>query len=84
MKVNVSKPKLDFKINLELTIDEAKALHAISLYESKKFLEFFYEKLGRHYLEPHEKGLVVLFTECHKLETAFKKISDLAAQWNKL
>ena len=83
MKVSFSKPKLDIKINLELTIEEAQALHAMSLYGDKDFLDFFYEKLGRTYLEPHEAGLKQLFTDCKKLEAAFKKIADLAAEWNK-
>lgn len=61
-KVNL-KTKLDYdiKINLELSLEEAKALNIITKYGSKSFLEGYYKQLGKSYLQPHEKGVVSLF-----------------------
>lgn len=49
------------EINLTLTETEARALAVLPSYGTKQFLEYFYKNLGRHYLEPHEKGLISLF-----------------------
>lgn len=49
------------EITLVLTETEARALAVLPSYGTDNFLKYFYEKLGRHYLEPHEKGLVSLF-----------------------
>jgi hypothetical protein len=60
---NNSKLKFSFNatINIELTESEAKALDAIAGYGSNVFLDVFYRKLGKHYLKPHENGLISLF-----------------------
>ena len=80
-KANV---KVEFSITLTLTIGEAKALKAIADYGTKAFLETFYEKMGRYYLEPHETDLILLLEKCNyaipielaKIETACKSISE--------
>lgn len=51
----------EVKINLELTEVEARALEAITVYGTKSFLDYFYRDLGKHYLQPHEKGVYSLF-----------------------
>jgi hypothetical protein len=53
---------VELNINLALTEIEARALEAITTYGTDSFLKVFYEKMGRHYLEPHEKGVRSLFT----------------------
>lgn len=62
------------KIQLELTEIEAQALIAIAGYGSKSFLEVFYKFLGKHYLSPHEKGVVSLFEtiRCEMKQHVFK------------
>ena len=50
-----------FEVNLKLTESEARALDALVGYGFKSFLEVFYKNLGKHYMEPHEKGLQNLF-----------------------
>ena len=45
-----SKIDLDIKINLELTIPEARALNEMVKYGSKAFLEGYYKQLGKSYL----------------------------------
>lgn len=74
--------KQDFKIQLILTEDEARALDALAGYGgenfTKHFLPTFYEKLGKHYMTPYEKGLSTLFENIranipfslHKIEKA--------------
>ena len=53
---------LDFQITLKLTLAEAKALKEITGYGHKPFLEGYYKQLGKSYLQPHEKGVISLFT----------------------
>lgn len=45
------------KITIILDEDEARALDALAGYGDDAFIGHFYEKLGRYYLEPYEKGL---------------------------
>ena len=56
------KPEMSFKIKMTMTEEEARALDAIAGYGADKFLEFFYENMGIHYLKPHEEGLKTLFS----------------------
>lgn len=49
------------KAEIELTLDEARALEAITTYGAKSFLEGYYKQLGKSYLQPHEKGVKSLF-----------------------
>ena len=59
-KIN-SHSSLEFKIVLNLTETEARALQALTVYGTKSFLDYFYRDLGKSYLQPHEKGLIALF-----------------------
>jgi hypothetical protein len=52
---------MEFSVFLKLTEPEARALEAITKYGHKEFLNIYYEKLGKTYLEPHETGLIALF-----------------------
>lgn len=54
-------PTVDVKIQFTLSYEEAAALDALAGYGADGFLKVFYEHLGRHYLEPHERGLRSLF-----------------------
>lgn len=60
MEIN-SGSQMEFQVTLRLTEKEARALNAITVYGVKRFLEMFYEKLGKGYLQPHEKGAESLF-----------------------
>lgn len=51
---------IDAHIETRLTYEEAKALWALFCYDNKKFLEFFYQNMGRAYLEKWEKGFFSL------------------------
>lgn len=44
-----------------LTETEIRALDALVGYGIDSFLTVFYEKLGEHYMKPHESGLRSLF-----------------------
>jgi len=52
---------VEFKINIQLTEVEARALDAIVGYGIKPFLEVFYPKMGEAYLKKHEAGAKTLF-----------------------
>ena len=54
-------PSISATITLELSEAEAAALDALVGYGVEPFLAAFYEKMGRSYLEPYEKGLRSLF-----------------------
>lgn len=55
--------KFEFSIKFILTKGEAQALGALAGYNIEDFLKVFYEKLGKAYLQPHEKDLRNLFKE---------------------
>lgn len=57
----ISTPRLDLSIQFELNYHEAAALDAIAGYGFEQFIRVFYEKMGKHYLQPHENGLRSLF-----------------------
>lgn len=52
---------VDMKITLTLTENEARALHVLVGYGFEPFIKVFYEKLGKHYLEPYHKECKNLF-----------------------
>ena len=54
---------VDVKVEAVFQINEQemRALDALVGYGSDEFIKVFYEKLGRAYMEPHEKGLRSLF-----------------------
>lgn len=53
--------KITCHADITLTETEARALVVLTEYGTDTFLKHFYTFLGRHYLEPHEKGIVSLF-----------------------
>lgn len=57
----MSKPRLDLFVDFRLNADECAALEALAGYGVEPFLQTFYEKMGKNYLEPHEAGLRSLF-----------------------
>jgi len=54
-------PTIAIQLKIELTENEARALDALAGYGADAFLKVFYEKLGEHYMRPHEAGLRSLF-----------------------
>lgn len=57
----VQRPAVEASVTLQLREEEMRALEALTGYGIKGFLEVFYAKMGKHYLEPHEQGLRSLF-----------------------
>ncbi len=53
----VCKPRLDVEITFTINEDEAHALVDLAGYGVDSFIEAFYEKLGKGYMQRHEKGL---------------------------
>ena len=70
-------PKIQIEIRLILTEEEAAALSAIAGYGIDAFLEVFYDKMGKSYLQPHEEGLRSLF------ESAYGNIPPIMRQSEK-
>ena len=72
-----AKANVEFTIKFSLTKGEAEALEAIVGYGSDVFLEHFYAKLGKSYLQPREKDLRSLFTRIQSdLPKEIQKISN--------
>jgi len=62
-----AKVGVNFEILLTLNETELRALDALVGYGVDPFLKVFYEKLGKAYMEPHEKGLRSLFDKIDEL-----------------
>lgn len=48
---------MGLEVVLIISESEARALDALAGYGDDAFIKQFYEHLGKHYMEPHEKGL---------------------------
>jgi hypothetical protein len=53
----VGNPTISLSITFQLDEQEARALDALVGYGDDAFVKAFYEKLGKHYMTPHEIGL---------------------------
>ncbi|RTK92522.1 MAG: hypothetical protein EKK61_03745 [Rickettsiales bacterium] len=60
-KIN-GKLEVNIKIDITLNYQEAQALLQITRYNTNSFLEGFYNKLGKSYLEPYQDGVKSLFS----------------------
>lgn len=82
-KIN-SQSSLEFKIVLNLTEAEARALQSLTVYGTKSFLDYFYRDLGKAYLQPHEKGLISLFeTIKNELPPHLDRMDETRKIWTK-
>lgn len=61
------KPQLDVQIHLTLNEAEARALDALIGYGDDAFFKAFAEKLGEHYMKPHEQACRQFFKEARPL-----------------
>lgn len=62
-KTNSAPATVEFKINIELTENEARAWDAIVGYGFKNFIEVFKKNLGSHYISPYEKVAEKMFND---------------------
>lgn len=49
--------RVEFEMVFTITESEARALDALSGYGSDAFMKFFYEHMGKYYMEPHDAGM---------------------------
>ncbi len=78
------RPTVEAKITITLTEDEARALDALVGYGDDAFVKVFYEKLGEHYMKPHEGGLRSLFKSVRSFMPGVLSRADAArAAFNK-
>jgi hypothetical protein len=73
----VAKPTIKFEINMTLTESEARALEALMGYGLDTFIKVFYQHMGKHYLEPHETGLISLFESRQRLLDQLGRIDNI-------
>jgi hypothetical protein len=67
--------KMEFKVTLEMTEEEARALDALIGYDVNEFIKNFYTFLGKVYMEEHEEGLRSLFHSRDDLRNQLHKIT---------
>ncbi len=67
---------LDVEAKLVLNEDECRALDALIGYGTDSFLKVFYEKLGAHYMRPHENGLRSLFAKFAEVSGPAMRLAD--------
>lgn len=83
-RINVE-TKAVIETTIVLTEVEVRALDALVGYGVNPFLEVFYKKLGKHYMEPYESGVRTLFKcvnekirpELHRIDKIRKKLEEL-------
>ncbi len=79
----VGKPNVGLEFNFQLNEAEARALDALVGYGTDKFLEVFYQKLGKAYLSPHEQGLRSLFDAVRKnVPPLISRLNDAKSAFN--
>lgn len=58
IKINTT---VEIKATISLNEGDLRALDAMAGYGIEPFLKVFYEKLGKHYMQPYEANLRTLF-----------------------
>lgn len=79
------KATVEFKVNIELTENEARAWDAIVGYGWGPFIKVFKEHLGTHYIKNYEKSAENMFihtrssigSQLHNIDAAKKTINNL-------
>lgn len=79
-----AKVKLDFQIQLTLNETELRALDGLVGYGFNEFINVFYEKMGRHYLQPHEGGLRSLFDKIEEIRPNISYIDKIKKEVDKI
>lgn len=70
--------KIDLKVTLELDEEEVRALSGIFGYDVEHFLKVFYERMGKAYVQPYEKGVRRLHKEIRGImDREINKIDDV-------
>jgi hypothetical protein len=69
-------PTVSFKVTIELTENEARALDAMACYGADNFLNVFYKHLGMAYMEPFDDDLRALFEKIKVIRPAIYDISE--------
>jgi hypothetical protein len=80
MAVIVQKARLGVSATMEFNEVELRALDALVGYGIEGFLPVFYEKMGSHYLRPHEAGLRLIFETVRQIVPGILSRTDDAAR----
>ncbi len=63
----VQRPQVEVSAVISFNESELRALDALAGYGDEAFLKVFYEKLGKHYMTPHEAGLRLFFNSIREI-----------------
>ncbi len=78
-----ARAKVTYTVNLTLTEGEARALDALIGYGFKPFIENFYDKLGKAYMEKFEFGLESLFKSIEEtVLPQLNQVDEMRKVWN--
>lgn len=61
MAAIVQRPAVEVSATMEFSEVELRALDALVGYGFDGFIKVFYEKMGKHYMQPHEAGMRSVF-----------------------
>ena len=74
---------IELSVTIQLNESEARAMDALVGYGDDKFIEAFYEKLGKAYMKDHEKGLRSLFESMRQqLPGPLSRVNDARRTFN--
>lgn len=69
-------PHVTAKAVITLELEELRALDGLIGYGIDAFLEVFYAKLGKVYLQPHEAGLRAFFKTAGQAASVLRAVDD--------
>jgi hypothetical protein len=81
-KCEVQRAEVSLTLSFTLGEGEARALEAIAGYGTDSFLEIFYAKMGKSYLQPHEAGLRSLFVLARSLNGHLDRVDQARRVFN--
>ncbi len=81
MKIE-GRPTLELEVIIRLTEKEARAVEALGGYGEDAFVKFFYENLGRTYMQPYEEGLRSFLKTTGMLNTWLRRIDKSRKVFN--
>lgn len=71
-----ARPLMELQVAFAVSEIEARALDALVGYGDDEFIEVFYTKLGKAYMEEHEAGLRSFFKSIREMMPGYLKLAD--------
>jgi hypothetical protein len=72
------RPRVTAEVSFTVSEEEARAIDALVGYGFDGFIKVFYEKMGQHYMKPHEAGLKNFFESMREQMPSILSRTDIA------